>query len=70
MSAVGSEMGDVESGCWPQKIQLPNLMYLCNFSFQLFIRHEQNSFSSDGLRHKFIQFIKSCCVIGKKKGFF
>lgn len=24
-------MEDAEKGCWPQKMQLPNLMYLCNF---------------------------------------
>lgn len=28
MNAVGPEMEEVESGCWPQKMQLLNLMYL------------------------------------------
>lgn len=31
MNAVGPETEDMKRGCWPQKMQLPNLMYLCNF---------------------------------------
>lgn len=68
INAIGSETIDMEGGCWPQRTKLVYIIYWCNFLSHCLLGRKKIHFPqihSDGLKYKFIQFIKSCYIVGK-----